>query len=451
MIGKLVLNPNNTWQTVIDKPTILDYGAVMNVNTEVQMALNLEAINSMLENTGTAIIPSGTLYINGTIFLKSNQTLIGQGRTSSEYDLIPNGLGTEIIYTEDNWAIELDNSATQVTIKSLGIKFKVPNQGAIRTVNAVSLKLEDLILFGGGLADEGLRIIGGAGGQGNTYGLSITNIRVTQFREWGVHLVGYTEEGSAAGTSINIDDSQIEGNGSDYNGTCGNFWAECSQTQFIPWNNLTFSNCIFQGSASYPFAVDGVVGLNMNNCYFEQTNPVTRPPIYLGRPFSTSGSYLANIILQNLNVGIETIDPSFGIIHCKQGMVLNIKVSNVNLTTSSDPVFIGGAAFDLQLEGINFPSTSTKRVINQPLVEGSYPYVNKIYRRKLDQSWIMAPSNSEVPFGESTWRNSIQTFKMPTWTTLNRPIPITNEYPLGYNTTLSKHEAWDGTSWNLLY
>jgi len=39
----------------------------------------------------------------------------------------------------------------------------------------------------------------------------------------------------------------------------------------------------------------------------------------------------------------------------------------------------------------------------------------------------------------------------PTWTTATRPTPLTDQYPSGFNTTTSKHEGWDGSTWNNFY
>ena len=34
------------------------------------------------------------------------------------------------------------------------------------------------------------------------------------------------------------------------------------------------------------------------------------------------------------------------------------------------------------------------------------------------------------------------------WTTAERPVPAGGEYPWGFNTTIGKHEGWNGTTWN---
>jgi hypothetical protein len=39
----------------------------------------------------------------------------------------------------------------------------------------------------------------------------------------------------------------------------------------------------------------------------------------------------------------------------------------------------------------------------------------------------------------------------PSWTTATRPTPLTGQYPMGFNTTTSTHEGWDGSTWNDLY
>lgn len=39
----------------------------------------------------------------------------------------------------------------------------------------------------------------------------------------------------------------------------------------------------------------------------------------------------------------------------------------------------------------------------------------------------------------------------PSWTTATRPTPLTGQYPMGFNTTTSTHEGWDGSAWNNLY
>ena len=37
------------------------------------------------------------------------------------------------------------------------------------------------------------------------------------------------------------------------------------------------------------------------------------------------------------------------------------------------------------------------------------------------------------------------------WTTAERPVPAGGEYPWGFNTTIGKHEGWNGTTWNSFY
>lgn len=39
----------------------------------------------------------------------------------------------------------------------------------------------------------------------------------------------------------------------------------------------------------------------------------------------------------------------------------------------------------------------------------------------------------------------------PSWTTATRPTPLTGQYPSGFNITTSKHEGWNGSTWNNFY
>jgi len=474
--------------------TIEDFGAIP--NSIVSASINLTAFNNSLASLNVARIPAGDYYVSGTIALKDTTRVIG---LSSKSFLIYTGTSTlfKNVFNGGN---------SHIVLEGFSIRATAAATSAIYLVNGKNVTIQNVFADGnysafttGGIIIEGKDTLGQ-----NTYNISIRDCYFNQCNGWGLKL-----QGAGAGGLINVENSQFGTCGTVNDGVTGGIKIQVDPP-FRAFGNLCFTNVNVQGTPGIGFLCEGVSGLYINGLYVENVVTNTVPMVQIGK---ATGTYCEGIHIMDCTLitpgtkGVEILsgvrdlelynnffslpDTSTAAV---TGECENLRLISNQLAPFPTALYLWNnpantASFITTIvEDVNYSSPykekSTNKAIPQnlstysgnvlissldenaaffrmPLKIGSTATAtNNMYRSLASPNGVLSASSGDVCLspdgffqnaGTTVWNKHQTVNTTPVWTTGTRPTPLAGEYPLGFNTTTSKHEAWDGSAWNNLY